>query len=359
MPRSRHCCILPALLVLSSCAGGPKPTSSDPGMASARGRADPQMMAVLAQLDALGPKPVQTLSPTEARLQPSASDAVVQLEQVKGMVAPDRMPPVGRVAETAMTGPAGEPVRLRVYTPTGDGPFPIVVYFHGGGWVIATLDTYDASCRALCSMAKAVVVSVDYRRAPEHKFPAAPEDCYAAVQYAAGRAAEFGGRPGQVAVAGESAGGNLAAVVCLMAEHRGGAMPVHQVLVYPITDDNFDTASYRANPDTKPLSGAAMRWFFQQYLTSPAEGANVLVCPLKATDDQLRGLPPATVVTDEIDPLHDDGQAYAAKLKAAGVDVAAQDYAGVTHEFFGMGGVVDGAKDAETFVADRLSRSFK
>jgi acetyl esterase len=207
-------------------------------------------------------------------------------------------------------------------------------------------------------MAKAVVISVDYRRAPEAKFPAAPEDCYAALQYVFDHPDQFNGKAGKMAVAGESAGGNLATVVCLLAKMRGGHMPVHQVLIYPVTNYAFDDESYRVNTTAIPLNAAMMPWFFNYYLDSPSDGQNVLVSPLRATDDQLRGLPPATVVTDEIDPLHDEGVAYTARLKAVGIDVESKDYTGVTHEFFGMGLVVDKAMDAEKFVASRLSSSF-
>ncbi|MDB5295820.1 MAG: nlhH [Phycisphaerales bacterium] len=322
-------------------------------------KADAQMGTVLAALAKLGPKPLEALSAADARRQPSAADAVLQVRQDNGEAGPQPMPPVGRVTSDTVPGPGGIRVPVRVYTPPGDGPFPAVVYFHGGGWVVATLDTYDPSCRALCKMVGAVVVSVDYRRAPENKFPAAPEDCYAATQHVIANPAAFGVDPARVAVVGESAGGNLATVVCLMAKERGGRMPIHQSLVYPITNYGFDTPSYQANANAKPLSKPAMRWFFANYLTSPADGGNKLVSPMRASDADLKGLPPATVVTAEIDPLMSDGQLYADKLKAAGVDVSYRHFTGVTHEFFGMAGVVDKAKDAEQFVADRLAASFK
>lgn len=316
------------------------------------------MRAVLEQLAVLGPKPIETLLPRDARHQPSASDAVLQLLQVQGLVAPDRFPAVGAVNTVAIQGPDGDLLRLRVYAPPGPGPFPVVVYLHGGGWVLATLDTYDTSCRAICSMANAVVVSVDYRRAPEHQFPAAHEDSYAAFQYVVEHAPEFKGDPARVAIAGESAGGNLATAVCLMAKQRGGHMPVHQALIYPITNYGFATESYVQNADAKPLDAPMMQWFFENYLRDPADGANILVSPMRASLEELNGLPPASVVTAEIDPLRDDGSAYAGRLQAAGVPVQARDYLGVTHEFFGMGVVLDKAKDAEAFVASSLQATF-
>jgi acetyl esterase/lipase len=334
-----------------------------PPAEAAVAKADPEMKAVLEQLAILGPKPIEKLTPAEARRQPSPADAVTQLIQSRGNVAPDRLPPVGKVEMKTVPGPdGGQPINVRVYTPQGDAPqggFPVIVYYHGGGWVIASIDTYDGSCRALTNLTNAVVVSVDYRQAPEHKFPAAHEDSYAAAQHVMADAAAFGGDPARVAVVGESAGGNLATAVCLMAKERGGKMPIHQALVYPIANYAFDTPSYEENANAKPLNAAMMQWFFGHYLNSPADGESVLISPLRATDDELAGLPPATVVTAEIDPLRSEGTAYAEKLRAAGVDVAAQDYPGVAHEFFGMALVVDKAKAANAFVAGRLKDAFK
>ncbi|MDB4973474.1 MAG: nlhH [Myxococcaceae bacterium] len=322
------------------------------------GKPNKDMQTVLMALQRLGPKPIESLHPVLARAQPSASDGVIQAIQDQGIVAPDKLPAVGQVELKTVPGPDGLSIPVRVYTPKGSGPFPVIVYFHGGGWVLATLDTYDASARTLTERTGAVVVSVDYRRAPEHKFPAAVEDAYAALQYVSTHADEFHADPAKVAVAGESAGGNLATVSCLLAKQRGGKQPVHQVLVYPVTNHAFDTASYRAHADEKPLSAATMKWFFQQYLRNEADGRNVLVSPWRASAEQLRGLPPATIVTAELDPLRDDGSSYADKLKAAGVDTEHKDYLGVTHEFFGMAALVDEARSAHGFVAGRLKAAF-
>lgn len=298
------------------------------------------MQAVLVELDGFNAPPLETLSPANARNAPSAADAVRAVITRQGIPAVER---VGDVSHILIPGPAGD-LLARVYKPQGQGPFPIAVYFHGGGWVIATLDTYDASCRSLTNAANAIVVSVAYRQAPEHKFPAAAEDAYAATQWVIANAGQLGGNPDRVAVAGESAGGNLATVACLMARDRGGRLPVHQLLVYPVTNYAFDTPSYQENANAKPLGKATMQWFWGHYLNSESDGANPYASPLRA--ESLRSLPPATVITADIDPLRDEGQAYAQRLREAGVAVAATNYTNVTHEFFGMAAVVDKAKQA-------------
>lgn len=315
-------------------------------------KADPQMKAVLNSLAELHPKPIEKLTPEQARKQPGAADAVKHLLKKRGMsTAPE---PVGRVEDRTVPGPAGT-IPVRVYTPSGAGPFPVLVYFHGGGWVIASVQAYDASCRALCNAAECVVVSVGYRQAPEHRFPAPHEDCYAATQYVMAHAADFGGRPGQVAVAGESAGGNLAGAVCLMVRSRKGRMPIYQLAVYPIAGYDLNTPSYIQNAKAKPLNKPMMAWFFRYTLRSPRDGRSPLISLDRAN---LRGLPPATVITDEIDPLRSEGKMYADRLRAQGVPVRYRNYTGVTHEFFGMAAVVDKAKQAQAFAAAGLKQAF-
>lgn len=315
-------------------------------------RMDPQMKAVINQLIALKPKPIEKLSAAQARKQPGPPQAVKALLQKQGRsTAPEA---VGSVTNTTVPGPAGR-IPVRVYKPRGTGPFPVIVYFHGGGWVIAGIQGYDASARALTNAAQAIVVSVGYRMAPEHKFPAAHEDSYAATQWVMRNAGAWGGDTRRVAVAGESAGGNLAAAVCLMARDRRGMMPVHQLLVYPIANYAFNTQSYRENATAKPLNRAMMMWFFRQYLRTPADGRNPYVSILRANTSNL---PPATVVLAEIDPLRSEGAAYAWKLRRSGVPVRYMLYRGVTHEFFGMGAVVDQAKQAVDFAGAGLQKAF-
>lgn len=310
------------------------------------------MKAVLDELAAFNAPPIETLSPENARNTPTAADAVMGVLAKQGKPA---MQMVGDVSHILIPGSAGS-LLARVYKPQGQGPFPTLVYFHGGGWVIATLDTYDASCRALANAANCMVISVAYRQAPEHKFPAAAEDAYAATQWVIANAAQLGGNPARVAVGGESAGGNLAAVTCLMARDRGGKLPVHQMLIYPVTNYAFDTPSYQENVNAKPLNQAMMQWFWGHYLNREAYGSNPYASPLRA--DNLRGLPPATVITADIDPLRDEGQAYAQRLRQAGISVKATNYSNVTHEFFGMGAVVDKARQAVQEAATGLKSSF-
>jgi len=341
-----------ALLPVLAHAGGP--VSAPPVVGANMGHPNPQMQAVLDQFAALHPLPLPTLTPEQARQQSSTTDALQGIQAARGL-AP-AVEPVGRIDHIRIPGPGGL-ILARVYTPSGTGPFPVTVYFHGGGWVIANLDTYDPSCRALCNAADSIIVSVAYRQAPEHTFPAAPEDAYAALRWVQTNATTIGGDPRRVAIAGESAGGNLAAVTCLIARDRGTPQPVYQVLVYPITNDDFNTPSYLEQAMAVPLDRPSMMWFFRYYLRTPADGANPYVSPLRA--QSLRGLAPATVITDQFDPLRSEGEAYAARLRAAGVAVQATRYNGVTHEFFTMSAVVDEATQAVAEAAAGLRSAFR
>ena len=313
---------------------------------------DPQMKAVLDQLGMLGGKPIEKLTPAQARKQPTPADAVKMLLKKEGKSTDPEA--VGSVQNTTVPGPAG-PIPVRIYTPSGTGPFPVIFYIHGGGWVIATMDTYDASPRAMVNLTNAMVVSVEYRKAPEHKFPAAHEDCYAALQYVMKHAASMKGDPKRVAVMGESAGGNMATAICMIARDRKGMMPIYETLVYPVANNNFDTPSYKINARAKPLNKPMMQWFFRHTAKSAADGNNPYLAILKGN---VKKLPAATVITDEIDPLMSEGKAYADKLTKSGIAVQYRNYTGVTHEFFGMGAVVDKAKDAEQFAAEGLKSAF-
>jgi acetyl esterase len=313
-----------------------------------------EMQAVLDELAALNPKPLETLTPDEARQQPGPADAVRSLMEKRGQSTEPES--VGSVSTIKIPGPTGS-MEARVYMPLERAPLPVLVYWHGGGWVIADFDTYDSSCRALCNAAKCIVVSCDYRRAPESPFSAAIEDAFAAYQWVVDNAPNLGGDPYQIAVAGESAGGNLAAVTTLQVRDYGVRSPVHQLLVYPVTDCNFETESYRQHADAVPLNRVMMKWFWGHYLYGTDCADNPFLTPLNA--DNLGHLPPATIITADIDPLRSDGEHYAEKLEAAGVPVHYHNFPGVTHEFFGMTAVLEDAREAVKLAADHLQQAFQ
>ncbi|MBV8879672.1 MAG: alpha/beta hydrolase, partial [Planctomycetaceae bacterium] len=221
---------------------------------------------------------------------------------------------------------------------------------------LADLDTYDASPRAIVDAASCVVVSCDYRQAPEHKFPASHEDAWAAYTWVVKNCASLKGDASRIAVAGESAGGNLAAAVAVMARDGGQTLPLHQVLIYPVTSADMNTPSYEENAQAKPLNRAMMKWFFDKELRGPEDAADWKISLLKVPN--LKGLPPATVITAQIDPLRSEGKAYADKLKEAGVPVTYRNFDGVTHEFFGMGAVLPEAKAAQALVGTELKKAF-
>ena len=248
-------------------------------------------------------------------------------------------------------------VPVRVYRPAPDPGLPVFVVFHGGGWVIGSVAEFDVIARQLANAANAIVVSVDYRLAPEHPYPAPLDDCRRALAWAAAHAHEFGGDPTRLAVGGDSAGGNLAAVCAQGARAEGGPALVLQVLVYPVCDCNFDTASYIANAEGYLLEREEMQWFFDCYTDGGRhDPADPSISPRRAAD--LRGLAPALVVTAEYDPLRDEGEAYAAQLRAAGVAVETRRYDGMIHGFFGLSGAFAAGRDAIELVGTALQRAF-
>ncbi|GII84264.1 putative lipase/esterase [Sphaerisporangium siamense] len=264
--------------------------------------------------------------------QPSAAEMREQFRQVWSM--PDDLPSVGGVVDTVFPGPAGE-VPIRVYTPEGEGPFPVFVWFHGGGWTIGSLDENEVSCRTVCAGANVVVVSVDYRLAPENPYPAAADDCYAAVRWVHENPEAVNADPSRIAVGGESAGGNLAAVAALMARDLGGPRLALQVLVSPVLGHPDDgRASYRDCSEGYFLSKASMDWFFTTYPRDARDLEDPYLLPLRAKD--LSGLPPAVVLGAEYDVLRDEGEDYAEALRAAGVPVDLVRYEGLIHGFFGL-----------------------
>jgi len=338
----------PATLLAVSCIS----FASLMAQPAAPAKPNSQMQAVLDKLATLGGKPIESLSPEDARKQPSPADAVMAILKETNK---DAAEPVGKIDNVTIELSNGD-IKGRIYKPAGDGPFPMILYIHGGGWVIADLDTYDSSARALTNGAGAIVVSVAYRQAPEYKFPAAHQDCYGAYQWVLKNGHRWSGNTKNVAVVGESAGGNLAAAVCIMAQAEGIQMPVHQVLVYPIADTRMDTPSYVENAKAKPLNAAMMKWFFDHTFAKPEDATDPKVALLQAKT--LKGLPSATIITAQIDPLRSEGEALAKKLTADGVAVSYKNYDGVTHEFFGMSAVVDEAKAANAFACGNLKEAF-
>lgn len=278
---------------------------------------------------AAGARPVSELTPDEARQQSRRLSAVAGPQ--------DR---VARVQDRAIPGPSGE-IPIRIYFPHLDATLPVLVMFHGGGWVTGSLETYDVTCREYANAADCIVVSVNYRHGPEHKYPAAAEDAYAATLWVSQNAASFNGDPSRVAVGGSSAGGNLAAVVSMMARDRGAPPLVMQLLIVPVIDYSFDTQSYRDNADGYGLTRAAMQWYWRQYLADEHDGAQPYASPIRAKD--LRNLPPAFVITTEYDPLRDEGLAYAARLREAGVPVKEKCYEGMIHIYVGPDSTADAA----------------
>ncbi|MBB5746946.1 alpha/beta hydrolase [Brevundimonas variabilis] len=318
-------------------------------------KADGPMQKVLDELAALGGKPIETLDAAEARRQPTPTDAVKSLLRKDGKNPDDDMGV--KTTDITIPGAAG-PLQARIYKPhehSEDRLHPVVVYFHGGGFVIADLDVYDGGPRGVSKMADVIVVSVHYHQAPEHPFPAAHDDAVAAYKWVLDNAQTFNGDPQKVAVMGESAGGNLAINVSIAARDQGFRAPVHQVLVYPLVGNDLNTPSYIENANAKPLNKAMIEWFVEQTFASETETSDPRV---NVVDADLSGLPSSTVILAEIDPLRSEGETLAERLERAGSDVRHKTFHGSTHEFFGMAAVVPDAMVAQTFAAHELKRAF-
>jgi acetyl esterase len=308
---------------------------------------DPQVRAVLELVVRSGRPAYHQLSPKEAR----------QLFRETRLAATPTPPEIGLVQNLTADGPLG-PIPLRLYRPIGvpaSAPLPALVFFHGGGWVIGDLETHDVLCRQLTAEAGVSVVAVDYRLAPEHKFPAAVDDAWAATRWIVAHAAELGVDPGRLAVGGDSAGGNLATVVALLARDQGGPALTSQILLYPVTDLAAETASYREFCDGYLLTRESMCWFKDHYVSTEAEAADWRASPLRARS--LAGLPPALIVTAGFDPLRDEGQAYAERLRDAGVRVDYLCYGGMIHGFVPMGRLIDTGNRALSHIASFLRQA--
>jgi acetyl esterase len=309
-----------------------------------RAALEPALKASLAELSRA--TPIEKMTPAEAR----------RVTEERIAKIPKLHEAVGRVDDRSIPGPASK-IPVRIYTPEGKGPLPILLYIHGGGWTVGSLDTHDDLCRSLCHRGGCVVVSVGYRLAPETKFPGPLEDCYAALQWCAAHAADLDGDGKRLAVAGDSAGGHLSACLALYARDNKGPPLVCQVLVYPVINHAFDTASYHQNATGYGLTRDRMIYYWNNYLRSPEDADNAHACPLRARD--LRGLPPALIVTAEFDPLRDDGEAYAARLQRSGVSVECVRYLDMNHGFLQFGAVYRQSKHGLDLIAAALKKAFR
>ena len=314
---------------------------------------DPQMLAVIEQFQSYKNPSFKGATGFQYRNIKLPANAVMDLLHQTGV-----KPTESKVDISHKILPVSEDgVLVRIYKPkNAEENLPVIVYYHGGGWVIADLDTYEAAPMALSEKANAIVVSVAYRQAPENKFPAAHEDSFSAYKWVVENTAELGGDATKIATAGESAGGNLAVSVALMAKKHGVKLPIHIVSVYPIADGDVDSPSYEKYANAVPLNKDFMKWFFDQYVPNWSTNNDPLI---NLIDADLSGLPATTIINAEIDPLENEGKVLAEKMKAAGIDVERKMYEGVTHEFFGMNAVLDQAVDAQKFAVDRLKKAFK
>lgn len=314
---------------------------------------DPQMLAVIEQFQSYNVTPYPMLTADQAREEPTFKDALEDLLK-ENDISPE--PADVSVSHKVIPNGTDQGLLVRIYTPrTGTGPFPVVVYYHGGGWVIANLDTYEASASELAEKSGAIVMSVAYRQAPEHMFPAAHEDAFASYQWAREHASEINGNPDMVATAGESAGGNLAVAVALMAKEQNMQMPDHILSVYPIADGDIQSPTYEKYADALFLNRPLMKWFLDLYVPDWETETHPLVALIEA---DLSGLPPTTIINAEIDPLRHEGGVLAERLQAAGVPVERKVYDGVTHEFFGMNALLEQAEHAQNFAAMQLKDAF-
>src|SRR5882757_1427373 len=318
---------------------------------------EPEMKELLLAFAALGGKPIETLTPAEARLQPTIADAVDALLKKRGENSdPTKLVPDVTTVDATIPGADGTPLNATVYTPTGPGPFPAVLYFHGGGWVMGNTRVYDAGARALAKGAQAVVISVDYRLAPENKFPTAWDDALAAYKWVAANVGRWRGDPRRLALAGESAGGNLAISTAISTVAAGVTRPKAVIAIYPVTQTGTTTESYVDSGNAKPLNKAMIAWFLDKTLSSAADKLDPRLDLIHA---KLSLLPPVTIINAQIDPLRSDGAVLEEALRQVNVKVTRREYEGVTHQFFGAAAVLPAAKAAQSFAAEQLKDAFK
>jgi acetyl esterase len=298
---------------------------------------DPHAQGLLEALQAQGLKSFEQMSVEEAR---------GAIETFAGLQAEPQE--VKQVIEHSVEGEGG-PLKVRVYVPDVAGPLPVLVYYHGGGWVGGSLAVVDEPCRALANRNGAIVVAATYRLSPEARFPAATNDAYSVLNWASAHAAEFGGDPARLGVIGDSAGGNLAAVAALMARDRGTPAVKAQILTYPVIQRGGNFASMEENREGYLLTAAGMDWFWDQYLARDEDATNPLASPIMA--DSLAGLPPALIMTAEFDPLRDEGESYGHALEEAGVPVTMQRFDGLIHGVYWMSGAVPRSAELQETIA--------
>ena len=307
---------------------------------------DPEAGAYLDNLTRLGIRPVNELTPEQAR----------EVTLSAWPMLAGEMEPVARREDRTIPGPQG-PIPIRLLAPAADGALPVLLYLHGGGWVTGNLDTHEVVCRGLANRAGCLVVAVDFRSAPDHRFPAAVEDSWAALEWVAGLADSLGGDASRLAVAGDSAGGNLAAVLALRARSRGGPELRQQVLIYPVTDHDFDTPSYRTNATGYALTRDGMRWYWDHYAPDAGRRGHPDASPLRAPDHT--GVAPALIIVCEFDPLLDEGVAYAEALRHAGVPVRLIREEGMIHGYIRMPALISRARKSWDDIAAALREAFR
>ena len=357
--------VLAILAAKAPTASAAEKYSTDP-ISGTKYKADDDMRALLTAWSALGGKPIETLTPAEARGQPTMTDAVNALLKKRGQETgvtnvPD-VPGVTKPARDVTTvdsiipGPKGTELHAILYTPTGPGPFPAIVFLHGGGWVIGSPESYDAGARGLAKGVQAVVISVNYRLAPENRFPAAFDDALAAYRWAASTIGRWRGDPRRLALAGEGAGGTIALATAISSAEAGLTRPKAVIAVYPLTQTGSATESYVDSANARPLNKAMIAWFLRNTLSTESDKTDPRLDLIHA---KLSLLPSVTIINAQIDPLRSDGTMLEEALRQANVPVTRREYEGVTHDFFEAAAVLPEAKKAQSFAVDQLKEAFK
>ena len=350
------CIVLASLAAHAPTASAAEKYSIDP-VSGTKYKPDDEMRELLIAFSALGGKPIETLTPEEARAQPTMADAVNALAKKRGQETDvTKLVPDVTTVDATIPGPHGTELHATLYTPTGPGPFPAIVFFHGGGWVIGSPQSDDAGARGLAHGVQAVVVSVNYRLAPENKFPAAWDDALAAYRWAASTIGRWRGDPRRLALAGEGAGGTLALATAISTVGAGLTRPRAVIAIYPVTQTGSATESYVDSVNAKPLNKAMIAWFLHNTLSTQSDKTDPRLDIIHA---KLSLLPPVTIITAQIDPLRSDGAMLEEALKQADVKTMRKEFEGVTHDFYEAAAVLPEAKKAQSFAVDQLKEAFK